>query len=146
MSAMSKLKYYLIAVIGWFGYAILLHYFWAHYSANHPFLDWATSTLIPDHISIYHILLYSSDISINLLLVFPFALLLSYLLPSKAWTYICLAVFLVFVREYQNVWSNYETFLSFATDPRAYIGIAMTIGILPVTYFMAVGLRARNAV
>ena len=95
---------------------------------------------------IYYVLLYSSDIALNLLIAFPFALLLSYLLPSRPWMYIGLAVFLVFVWEYQNVWSNYETLVSFATNPRAYIGIAMTIGTLPVTYFIAAGLRARNAV
>ncbi len=143
---MKKLKLHAICTLGWIAwYALPMQFFMAFYSTHHPFLDWAVSTLIPDHKFLYYSLLYSSDIVLFFLLTLPFSIAMQYWLPPKPWTYIATAVFVVFLWEYQAVWSDSETLRLFLSSPTAYAGFAITLGLLPIAYIVSGRLIARYA-
>ncbi len=116
-----------------------------YYGAHHPFLDWAVANLIPDHRVLYYTLLYTSDVALLLLMSLPFAIAMHHFLPHAPWKYIGTAVTIVFLWEYRVVWADYALVLDFLANPRAYIGIMITVGLLPVSYLLSAKLRARYA-
>jgi hypothetical protein len=119
--------------------------FLGYYSAHHPFLNWAVTTLLPDYRVLYYALLYSSDVVLFLLLALPYSIALQYLLPRRPWIYLITAASVVFVWEYRGVWSDFESLANFLTSPSAYIGIVITLGLLPLAYSISVKPRARYA-
>jgi hypothetical protein len=143
---MRQVKLHAICTIGWFlWYSIAMQVILGFYSSHHPFLDWAVSAFLPENPAIYYLVLYSSDIALVLLMALPFSMVLQHFLPSNPWRYLLTAALVVFIYEYRNVWSDIDTLVHFFTTPSAYIGILITLGLLPLAHTVAVRLGSRYA-
>ena len=144
MIRLSQIKFIGIAVLGWYGFSGLLKLFWAYYAIHNPLLSWAIENFLPEHRTFFYILIYTHDVSVNILLALPVGFFFSKILPHKSWSCIFIATVIVFVSDYWGVLSSRESTIYFLTNLSALIGIAMALGLLPFVYFIACHVRSKS--
>jgi len=123
--------------IVWPAYYIATIWIWSWLIRVNPSLDWAVATLLPHGELAFYSFIYVHDLAINLILVFPVALLLYVYGSAPSWGSIFGATMLVFAWQYWSVLSDLpESFRLFASHG-AVAGALTQIGLFPLGYWLA---------
>ena len=146
MRALRKIVALLLVFLIWAVYSRLIMLFWGYFPSINPIMDWAISALIPDNRVLYYALIYTHDILINALLVLPLAYLFNKYSRQSLWGPVMASVFLVFLWDYQQVFSDEGSGMAFFSSFGAIMGVLMTVGLLPLLYYLVGELDRRNAI
>ena len=127
----------LIPFIVWPAYHIAMKWTWSWLTQVNPALDWAIATLLPHGDFAFYAFIYAHDVVINLILVFPIALLIYVYGNAPSWGSIFGATLFVCTWQYWPVLSNLPESVTFFSSHGTVVGLLTQIGMFPVGYLLA---------
>lgn len=127
----------LFPFVVWPAYYIAMMWIWSWLIQVNPSLDWALATLLPHGKLPFYTFIYVHDLAINLILVFPVALLIYVYGSAPSWGSILGATMLVFTWQYWSVLSDLPESFAFFSSHGAVAGVITQIGLFPLGYLLA---------
>jgi len=128
-----------VAIVLGYVTALSISFVWGLYVTHGLFLTWMIdAVLLPGHKFAFYAAIYAHDALLNIALAYPFAMLFARLYEATVgWRFIVIAVFAMFLSIYWSVLFSGGA-VGFFVDhaPRSIIGATMSVGSLPVAYFL----------
>ena len=143
MQTLNRIIPFIIVLTIWAGYSRIMIIFWGYYAANNPLINWAVSSLLPDHRIFYYALIVTHDLLVNILIAMPIGFLLRSFGRWNLWWPVIATVVMVFLWDYQAVFWGEGSEMKFFSSFGAIMGAVITLGLLPLVYGLA-GIRGRS--
>jgi hypothetical protein len=137
MRVSSKIGAFLAVLFVWFAYSRMMMFFWGYYASVNPLLDWAIADLLPDNRFLFYTLIYAHDLLVNVLLALPVGYLFRRYLQESLWAAMIATVILVFLWDYRQVFWGEASDIEFFSSFGAIVGAFITLGLLPLVYYLA---------
>jgi len=137
MSAKSRIVVFLAVAVIWSAYWYLMKLFWVYYPSVNPLFQWTLDNLIAEHPRLFHVLLYSHDLFVNVLVALPVAILFRKAFSQGVWPAVLCSTLLLVVWDYRSIFWGEGSGLGLFDSFGAFFGLAVSLGLLPLAYFLA---------
>ena len=103
MNALRTIRPWALAAAIGIAYDLILVRVWSYLSIYNPLTNWLLDEYASARPELFTNLVVIHDLLVNIVLAYPFALLISHIRPDRRWWYVAIAVGLVFLWEYRVV-------------------------------------------
>ncbi len=137
MDKLERARPWILTILIACGYHLVVATIWAFLPLVNPVTNWLFERYAQAAPNLHITLVWIHDFIVNILIALPFAALVARIRPDRRWTYVAVAVLVIFLWQYRVVLFDFGLIEFVRVDTTAWLGMVLTFIYLPLALFIA---------